>query len=142
MPKKMPKKGDFYEVVIKDVHMNWGTKRTTINRKSVAGEGYIPIPANKAEQIGVNNSNALKKTQPRIREQLGVNLFDCYDKNGFVGKLKAQGSSRKGYIYPKQFSAFGDLKVIGSWFRNNKVSAGDKIRVSWTSPTEILIEKV
>lgn len=138
----MPKQGDFYEVVVKDVHMNWGTKRTTITRQSVAGEGYIPIPAKKAKQIGINNSNALKHTQPRIYEQLGVNLFDCYDKNGFVGKLKAQGATRKGYIYPKQFSAFDDLKVIGSWFRKTKVSAGDKIRVSWTSPNKIFIEKV
>lgn len=137
----MPKSGDFYEIEIKDVHMNWGTKRTTKNRKSVAGEGYIPIPAKKAKQIGINNSNALKNTNPRVHEQLGVNLFDCYDKNGLVGKLKAQGASRKGYIYPKQFSLFDDLKVIGTWFQKNNVSAGDKIRVSWTSPTEIFIEK-
>lgn len=138
----MPISGDFYEVEIKDVHMNWGTKRTTKNRNALAGEGYIPIPNKKAQQIDIRNSNALKNTQPKTREQLGVNLFNCYDKDGFVGILKAQGSSRKGYTYPKQFSAFKDLKVIGTWFQKNKVVAGDKIRVSWTSPTEIFIEKL
>lgn len=138
----MPKSGDFYEIEIKKVHMNWGTERTTQSRESVAGEGYIPIPDEIAKQIGLFNSNALKDTEPKITEKPGVNLFDCYDKDGFVGTLKAQGSSHKGYIYPKQFSKFNDLKTIGTWFQKNNVSVGDKIRLTWTTPTKIFIEKV
>mgnify|MGYP003366009931 CR=1 FL=1 len=138
----MAQSGDLYNIEIQEVHMNWGTKRWTQNREPVAGEGYIPIPAQKAKLFDIFNSNALKSTDPKTSEKLGVNLFDCYDLNGFVGKVKATGTSQAGDIYAKQFSGSGNLKLIGTWFQKNNISAGDWIEVSWINATQIFIKKI
>lgn len=136
----MAKKGNAYDIAIKDVHMNWGTKRQTQNRAAISGEGYIPIPSQKATEFGVFNSNALKNTNPKVTEKLGVNLFNCFDQYGFVGQVKATGTSQAGNVYAKQFSGFDNLKLIGEWFQKNNISVGQSINVRWTSSTEMFIQ--
>ena len=60
----------------------------------------------------------------------------------FRGVLKAQGNSARGVIYAKQFSAVGDLRLLGDWFREVHAEVGDQIRVVFTSPTELVLEKI
>lgn len=43
-------------------------------------------------------------------------------------------------IHAKQFSADGNLKAIGSWYASMGADIGDKVRVTWISPTNIEIE--
>ena len=40
----MAHEGDYYTVVLKEAHLNWGEHRHTGTREIVEGEGYVPIP--------------------------------------------------------------------------------------------------
>lgn len=76
------------------------------------------------------------------RDVFGENLFYCHSADGhFQGTLRAQGNQDQ-TTYAKQFSADGNLRAIGRWYANIGAVPGDIIRVSWTSPTDILIEKL
>lgn len=45
----MAHKGDYYTVVLKEAHLNWGEHRHTGTREIVEGEGYVPIPLEQAQ---------------------------------------------------------------------------------------------
>lgn len=54
----MAHKGDYYTVVLKEAHLNWGEHRHTGTREIVEGEGYVPIPLEQAQKLNIINSNA------------------------------------------------------------------------------------
>lgn len=131
----MAKAGDSYVVTLKKTHLNWGTHRYTGTRGDVLGEGYIPIPISEAHRIGLFNSNGTYGA-----DEMGKNIFRYSSDDGFVkGILRAQGCNSAGEIYAKQFSEDGDLKAIGSWFVHIGAIEGTKIKVSWTSPTDVVL---
>lgn len=73
---------------------------------------------------------------------IGQNLFYCNSIDGlYQGVLRAQGN-QDNPRYAKQFSGDKNLKAIGHWFSQIDASIGDRIRVTWISPTEIIIEKL
>ena len=49
-------------------------------------------------------------------------------------------NSTAGDIYAKQFQDSGNLQLIRDWFNHVNVQVGDRVRVTWTSPTDIEIE--
>ena len=127
--------GDTYTVSLRPSHLNWGEYRNPTNRYIIPGEGYIPIPKNHAVRYGIYNSN-------HTQNGFGYNLFHASSSDGFLNDvtLLAQGCSTAGNIYAKQFSVQGNLQTIGDWYRNCNASPNDSVRVSWTSPTSILLE--
>lgn len=132
----MANAGDSYAVTLTRAPLEWGTHRYTGSRNRIYGEGYIPIPSDVAHKYDLYNGNGTGK-----RDILGVNLFRCVSVDGvYSGVLRAQGCNRAGDIYAKQFSADGNLKAIGSWYASMGADIGDKVRVTWISPTNIEIE--
>ncbi len=130
--------GDSYTVTLKESHLGWGTHRYTDTRDQICGEGYIPIPSKYAHRFGLLNNNGTD-----YMDILGQNLFNCTSADGFFeGVLRAQGCRKAGDKYAKQFSVDGDLKALGNWFYEIGAEVGDEIEVSWTSPTDIVIEKI
>lgn len=134
----MAQKGNSYTIVLKQPHLEWGVHRYTNSRGTVYGEGYIPIPAAYARAFNLLNQNGTNYS-----DVLGENLFNCVSADGLLaGILRAQGNSGAGDIYAKQFSGDGDLKALGDWFYAVGANVGDRIEVRWTSPTDIVIEKL
>ena len=132
----MAKAGDFYEIELKPSHVEWGEYRHTNTRDIRENEGYIPIPRNKAIEFELFNSNGTNRA-----DVMGRNLFRCKSADGnYCGVLKAQGSSTAGDKYAKQFSGSGDLQAIGNWYNAVGAKVGDKVRVTWNSPYDIVIE--
>lgn len=130
--------GNSYTIVLKKAHLEWGVHRYTGSRGIVYGEGYIPIPATYARAFNLLNQNGTNYT-----DILGKNLFNCVSSDGlFAGVLRAQGNSGAGDIYAKQLSGDGDLKALGDWFYAVGANVGDKVKVLWTSPTDVVIEKL
>lgn len=127
-----------YTVTLEKAHLEWGRHRYTNSRGIVYGEGYIAIPSPVARAQQLYNSN---QTNGNV---LGQNIFICDSSDGYLSniELKAQGSHYAGDIYAKQFSAKGDLKVIGDWYNHMNCSVGDSVKVTWTSPTNIVITKI
>ena len=134
----MAKTGDHYTVTLREAHLKWGTHRYTHTRERIYGEGYLLIPIKYARKYNIYNSN---KTGGK--DVLGVNVFNCISNDGlFNAQLKAQGCNSAGEIYAKQFSANDNLKALGAWFSSIGAKVGDKIRVSWISSTDIVIERL
>lgn len=132
----MPNKGDTFTVILKSVHLGWGTKRYTGSRDSIAGEGYIPIPSEFARNHDVYNSNY-------GQTGIGVNEFNAKSIDGyFTGVLKTSGGSRAGDIHAKNLHGSGDLKALGRWFYQVNMQPGDQVRVEWISSTSLTLEKV
>ena len=134
----MAKAGDSYKVKLRKAHLGWGTYRETESRAKREGEAYIQIPIKYARKYSLFNSNGTGG-----KDVLGKNLFNCKSKDGlFSGVLKAQGASRAGAEYAKQFSVNNDLKAIGNWYIRINANVDDTIKVTWTSDTDIVIEKL
>ncbi len=135
----MANKGDSYTVALKKSHLDWGMHRYTGSRSDRTGEGYIPIPKNVAERLGLVNSNGTRYGH----DELGKNLFRFSSDDGeYQGYLKAQGCSTAGDIYAKQFSADGNLRRLGEWFAHIGAKEGTRIRIAWTSSTDVVLSKV
>lgn len=130
----MPSAGDSFTITLKQTHLEWGTHRYTSSRDKIYGEGYIPIPSHVAHRLNIFNSNY-------HAEGLGLNLYNCISSDGFFeGTLKAGGCSRAGDIHAKQFHGSGNLKALGAWFARCNAQIGDQVKVTWTSPTDLIIE--
>lgn len=128
--------GDSYRITLKEAHLSWGVKRYTNSRKIIYGEGYIPIPAEKARELKLYNSNS------RING-LGYNQFNCISSDGlFKGILKSAGCAYKGEIHAKQFEGSGELKALGAWFAALSAEEGDQVEVSWISQSDIIIKLI
>lgn len=131
----MPKAGDSFTVALTKSQLNWGTYRNPTNRDNVEGEGYIAIPKDYAIAYKIYNS---KNTDTGM----GFNEFIAISKDGFINKeiLLAQGNSKAGDPYAKNFAVKGDLKRLGEWFKHMNVTTLNKVKVTFTSTTEVLLE--
>ena len=127
--------GNTYTKQLRPSHLGWGTYRYTNSRNIIYGEGYIPIPKIYAKNFQVFNSN-------HYPEGWGYNLFHASSVDGFLSNvpLLAQGCSTAGDIYAKQFSVQGNLKIIGQWYANQQATTNNLVRVTWTSPINIILE--
>lgn len=134
----MAKAGDTYTITLYMSHLKWGEYRYTDSRDIIYGEGYIPIPKRYARAFNILNRNGTNKA-----DIFGTNLFRCKSKDGlFEGVLRAQGCSNAGDPYAKQFAGDKNLKALGDWFYAVGAGIGDQVRVTWTSPTDIVIELI
>lgn len=127
----MAQAGDRFTVAIGETHLNWGEYRNTSSREPIMGEAFIPIPKAEARRLYIFNSN-----------QAGANtVYTCNSIDGFYsGTLLAQGGSRAGDIYAKNFSEKGNLKALGNWFRHVGAVAGGTVEVVFTSFNSLTIE--
>ncbi len=129
---------DTYVITLKRTHLEWGTFRFTGSRNQIYGEGYIPIPRHIACRYRLLNSNGTG-----YRDIFGENLFNCVSTDGlFKSVLRSQGCKKAGDIYGKQFAGDKNLKALGFWFSQIDAVVGDCVRVTWISPTDIVIEKL
>lgn len=130
--------GDSYTVVLRASHLGWGTHRYTDTRPPIVGETYLPIPIRNARNYGIVNSNATNG-----QDVLGQNIYHCTSADGYFDAMfKAQGCSTEGSIYAKQFSVNNDLQALSAWYNHINAQIGDRIRVVWTSPTDIVIDRI
>lgn len=127
--------GNNYTIQLKPPHLGWGNYRYTNTRDIIYGEGYIPLPKPCAREFKIYNSNYLSTG-------FGYNLFHASSSDGFLNNvtLLAQGSSTAGDIYAKQFSVEGNLKMIGAWYASQRATTDNSVRVTWISPTDILLK--
>lgn len=133
----MANSGDSYIVEVKQAHLEWGEHRYTNSRGIVYGEGYIAIPAEYAYKYDLLNNNGTGK-----KDILGKNLFRCESADGlFRGVLRAQGDQANAE-YAKQLAGDKYLKAVGSWYSQIDAKVGDLVKVTWLSPTDIVIEKL
>lgn len=124
-----------YTKQLKPSHLGWGNHRYTNTRNIIYGEGYIPLPKPYAKTFSIFNSN-------NSTTGLGYNLFRASSVDGFLNNvpLLAQGCSTAGDIYAKQFSVQGDLRMVGAWYASQNATTNNSVKVTWTSPTDILLE--
>ena len=130
----MPKKGNEFTITLGKTHLGWGTHRYTNSRETIYEEGYLPIPKAKAKEFDIYMSN--KKDANYIYN------FSTDDNFYSNEELKASGCSTKGDIYAKNLAGNGDLKLLGKWFTHIKAKVGDEIKISFTSPTNIVLSKI
>jgi len=130
----MAKTGDSFEVTLKKTHVGWGTYRKTASRGPVYNEGYFPIPAKVAVSLNITNLHNTK--QSNIYK---VSTNDSFLKDQY---LKASGNTKKGGIYAKNMHGNGDLKLLGTWYSHAGITAGDKLKIEFTAPFEILLTKI
>ena len=130
----MPKKDDEYIVELGETHLGWGTHRYTNTREVIYQEGYLKIPRSVAIDLEIYMSN---KKDANI-------IYNFSTSDGFYSnqKLKASGCMTKGDIYAKNLAGNGDLKLLGKWFTHIQAQVGDKIKIYFTSPTDIILSKV
>ena len=133
----MAKNGDSFIVSLSNAHLDWGEFRNPTNRDFIEGEGYIQIPRLYAKKFNIYNSNYSKTG-------LGYNEFYASSEDGLLKNvtLLAQGCKEAGDIYAKQFSVKGNLKVIGSWYQNMNATNNNSVKVTFTSPTNIILELI
>lgn len=131
----MAQAGNSYTVTLYETHLKWGIVRYSSSRIPVYGEGYIPIPRRAAKNYNIFNSNY-------NHTGFGYNKYWVTSKDGFLNHeiLLAQGCKEAGDIYAKQFSVEGDLKRIGQWYNYRNAKPGDRVEVTWVSPTEIEVD--
>ena len=129
----MPKTGDYFITTLKRAHLEWGSYRHTDSREIVYGEGYLQIPRSIAINLKIYNNNSSANA-----------TYAAYSNDGFLNKadLLAAGSMVAGDEYAKQFQGSGNLKLLGSWYQHINAQIGDKIKVEFLSPTEILLTKL
>lgn len=134
----MANAGDSYVVTLSRAHLEWGIHRYTFTRDRIYGEGYLPIPVRYARNYEIYNTNFT-----RNRDVLGENIFNCQSVDGFLNcRMKAQGCSRAGDCYAKQFSVDDNLRALGAWYAHVGATVGDQVRVTWLNETDMLIEKL
>jgi hypothetical protein len=130
----MPKKDDEFTVTLKKAHIEWGTHRHTSTRGLTYGEGYIQISSKVATSFDIYMSN-----------KIGANTeYTCNSSDGTLKNviLKASGSQGQNLEYAKQFQGSGNLKALGDWYHAINAQIGDEIKVLFTSPTDITLNKV
>lgn len=130
----MANTGDFFITTLRKAHLEWGSYRHTSTRGVVYGEGYLQVPRSEAKRIGIYNSNHPGQ----------MNILTCSSADGFLENVtvKAAGSMEAGDEYAKQLQGNGDLQLFGDWFNHINAQEGDRVKVTWITPTAILIEKI
>lgn len=135
----MPVAGNTFTVPIGATHLGWGSHRYTNSRPIIYHETYIPIPIDYARSFHIYNSNY----NPQHGDVLGVNVFNYTSADGlFCGQLKSSGCSSAGSVYAKNLSGNNNLKELDPWFTSWNAQVGDMVIVTWTSPTDIVIDHI
>jgi len=129
----MAKTGDHFITQLQTAHLEWGSHRHTNTRGIVYGEGYLQIPSKIAYKLTITNSSFIKQSA-----EYDFSTADGYIKNG---KLLASGNQYNS-DYAKQFQGLGNLKLLGDWFNIIYARSGDKIKIDFISPLEILLTKL
>lgn len=131
----MPKKGDTFTVPIGNAQLDWGEYRNPTNRVPVSGESYFAIPKVYAKKYGLFNSK-------HSQTGLGFNEFYASTADGFIKNeiLLAQGNSEAGDPYAKNFAFKGNLKRLGDWFAYCGATTSNQVKVTFTSPTSLILE--
>ena len=58
-------------------------------------------------------------------------------------RFRSEGCSTAGDPYAKQFAGDKDLLMaLGYWYAQINAQVGDLIRVTFTSPTDVVLEKI
>ena len=134
----MAQTGDSFTVELNKAQLEWGTYRFTGSRGIRYGEGYLKIPRNYARLYNLYNGNHTQK-----QDILGENIFHATSKDGlFNGFLRSQGCTNAGDPLAIQFAGDKDLMALGDWYSQIEAQEGDRIRVTFTSYKDILIEKI
>ena len=130
----MPNAGDSFVIELSEAHLGWGEHRHTETRRRIQGEGYIPIPRQAATELGIFNNNAEDATTE----------YCCTSADGVLEDvlLLASGCTRAGDVYAKQFQGSGDLQLLGFWYQTIHAQVGDQIRVTFTGPNSLRVEKL
>lgn len=121
----MPKAGDMYIVEIKHSHIDWGDKpRNPTNREKIEGESYVQIPVNYARMYDI---------------QRGSTYTASFTNNSPSINIKAAGNGTADGKYAKQFEGIGHgaCKAFTPWYTSCGAQVGDKVKVEFTSPTEV-----
>lgn len=131
----MPKKGDLFEVTLKETHVAWGEYRHTNTRDLISGETYIPIPRSVATDLEIFNRDR--------GEGIGHNEYYAKSLDGYYeGIVKMSGNQRSGDPYAKNIAESGNLKGFNEWFNNAGITVGTRLRIEWISSTELLFTKL
>lgn len=130
----MAKTGDSFEVTLKKTHVGWGTYRKTNSRSPRPNEGYLPIPSKIALSLNITNTHNKKQS----------NIYKVNTSDGFLTDeyLKASGNRKKGDMFAKNMHGNGDLQLLGTWYSHAGIKAGDRIKIEFTAPFEILLTKI
>ena len=129
----------YFEVDIKNIHLDWGIPRN--GRLQEHGEGYIKIPSEEARRLKIYNHSFLGK------DEYGINLFYAEFPDGFKKgekiTLKASGNSGKNgpnSQYAKNLHGGGNLKLINEWFKFRNANTNNKVKVSVISYNTLRLE--
>lgn len=130
----MAKTGDSFEVTLKKTHVGWGTYRKTNSRNPRPNEGYLPIPSKIALSLNITNMHNKKQS----------NIYKVSTSDGFLTDeyLKASGNRKKGDMFAKNMHGNNNLQLLGTWYNHAGIQEGDKIRIEFTGPFEILLTKI
>lgn len=129
----------YFEVDIKNIHLDWGIPRN--GRLQEHGEGYIKIPSEEARRLKIYNHSFLGK------DEYGINLFYAEFPDGFKKgekiTLKASGNSGKNgpnSQYAKNLHGERNLKLINEWFKFRNANTNNKVKVSVISYNTLRLE--
>ena len=126
----MPKKGDTYIVEVKPSHIAWGVYRKTHTLDRIEGESYVKIPSKYAREYNIKRGD----------------YYTVHFENGTTMRIKASGNGpmEQGIQYAKQFEGIGigACKAFTPWYIQNDVVVGDRIKITFLSPEDFLLEKI
>lgn len=134
----MANTGDTFTVELNQSQLEWRTFRFTGSRGLRYGKGYLKIPKPTARAFRLFNNN-----HTGGRDIMGENIFHASSVDGlFNGLLRSEGCSVAGDPYAKQFAGDKDLMALGYWYAQIDAQVGVRVRVTFTSPTDVVIEKL
>ncbi|KAA9179315.1 hypothetical protein F6X86_05295 [Enterococcus durans] len=122
----MDRTGKYFDVILKDAHLNWGRKGITngLPRNRHKLESYIPICSQVAKELLL------------IRGQR-FNVYGC------DFQLRVSGSQGKDKRYGKNFESAGNLKLLGEHLKQKlHLYPESKIRIEWIDSNTINIQKM
>ena len=134
----MANTGDTFTVQLNQAQLELGTFRFTGSRGLRYGEGYLKIPKHIARTLQLFNGNYTNGF-----DIVGKNIFHATSADGlFNGPLRSEGCSNAGDSYAKQFAGDKNLMELGYWYTQINAQVGDSIRVTFTFPSDIVLEKL
>lgn len=134
----MANTGDTFTIELNRSQLEWGTFRFTGSRGLRYGEGYLKIPKSDARACRLFNNNHTSGN-----DIWGENIFHATSVDGlFDGPLRSEGCTSAGDPLAKQFAGDKDLMALGYWYAQVNAQVGDRVRVTFTSPTDIVLEKL
>lgn len=118
--------GKYFDVILKDIHLKWGTlgNKDGYPRNRHELEVYIPIPSKIAKEFNL------------LRGQ-------CFNVQNCDFQLRVSGSQGENKAFGKNFESAGNLKLLGEYLKQQlNLYPGSKIRIKWISQETINISKI